>query len=242
MQLHLLEVGSTQNIFIRTRTYRIESHCREYIPGRSLAVVLITAITVGSRGIKFVHHFTNPMLRFPGLAGIVVHIEHVLNRLVAMCIVAHVHNLHFTDFMNNGSIITFIENRRKDKYRIHHLVESVFTSHQVNQTLRIVEYRPGIMPAITFRKGIPPLQRIERRLERTVFILATHQFVLGIVEILIIHCTLCKDFNLFFRFLQGFTQLIDTPVIVCIFQCTGCILVNTYIIRYISQFIVILMS
>ena len=164
MQLHLLEVRSTEDILIRTRTYRIEAHGREHIPGRSLTVVFITTVTVRSRSIQFIHHLTNPVLCFPRLAGVVVHIQHVLDRLVAMCIVTHIHNLHFTDFMNHTAIIAVVKDRRQDKYRIHHLVESVFTTHQVDQTLRIMEYRPGIMPAIAFRKGIPPLQRIERRL------------------------------------------------------------------------------
>ena len=156
-----------------------------------------------------------------------------------MCIVAHIHNLHFTDFMDNGSVIALIEYRRQNKYRVHHLVEAIFTTHQVDQTLRIVEYRPGVMPAITFRKGVSPFQRVERRLEGAVFILATHQFVLGVIQILIVHRSLCEDFNLFFRLLQSFAKLVDTPVIISILQCAGCILVNADIIRHVTQLIII---
>ena len=112
----------------------------------------------------------------------------------------------------------------------------------VDQTLRIVEYRPGVMPAVTFCESISPFQRVERRLEGAVFILATHQFVFGVIQILIVHCTLGKDFNLFFRFLQGFAELVDTPVIISILQCAGCIFINTYIIRNVSQLVIILMS
>ena len=151
-----------------------------------------------------------------------------------MCIVSHIHNLHFTDFMNNGSIITFIENRRKDKYRIHHLVESVFTTHQIDQTLRIVEYRPGIMPAITFRKGIPPFQRVERRLKLSVFILTPHQVVRGIEQIFIIMSPFQIQVGFAGRTSQFFTHLSNTPVVVSILQSTGCTLINTYIIRHIS--------
>ena len=144
--------------------------------------------------------------------------------------------------MNHTAIIAVVKDRRQDKYRIHHLVEAVFSAHQINQSLRIVEDRPSVMPAIAFRKGIPPLQRIERRLELTIFILATHQFMFGIIQILIVHGPLGEDLYFLFRLVQSFTQLIDTPVIVSVLQRTGCILIDTYVIRNIAQFIVIVIS
>ena len=99
----------------------------------------------------------------------------MLDRLVAMRIITHIHNLHFADFMDHATVITVIEQRRDIEYGIHHGIETCLSSHQVDQSLRIMEDRPGIMPTVTFRKSVSPFQRIERRLERTVLVTATHQ-------------------------------------------------------------------
>jgi len=66
----------------------------------------------------------------------------VLDRLVAVCVVTHVHHCHLTDFVNRETVIAVVEYRRYREYRIHHCHKHVITAHQVNQSLRIVEYRP----------------------------------------------------------------------------------------------------
>ena len=47
---------------------------------------------------------------------VVIQVNHVLDRLVAVRIVPHVSNLHFTDFMNHTSIIAIIKYRWKVEY------------------------------------------------------------------------------------------------------------------------------
>src|SRR5574344_2221756 len=105
----MLEERCSQCILIAPRADRIKSHCREYIPGRCLAVVFIAAIPVGRCFVESVHYFGNPILRLPRLSRPVVEIEHVLYRLVAMGILTEVHNLHLSDFMNHTTIITIVE-------------------------------------------------------------------------------------------------------------------------------------
>lgn len=68
VQSHLVEVRRAENIFARTRAYGIEAHCREYVPGRCLAVVLVAAIAVGVGVVHTVHGLANPVLRLPRLA------------------------------------------------------------------------------------------------------------------------------------------------------------------------------
>ena len=141
----------------------------------------------------------------------------MLNRLVTVSIITHIHDLHFAYLMDYTTIITVIEQRRHIEYGIHHCVETGLPSHQVDQSLWVMEDRPGIMPAISFRKGIPPFQRVERRLECTVFITTTHQLGFLIEQVLIIHGMFGKNCYFRFRFTQCFSQFIDGPVIVSIF-------------------------
>ena len=93
-----------------------------------------------------------------------------------MCIVTHIHHRHLADFVDNLSIVAIVEDRRNCEDRIHHHHEAFFATHQINQALRVVEDRPSIVPAVSFRKGITPLQRRERSHELTVLQFATHQF------------------------------------------------------------------
>ena len=44
----------------------------------------------------------------------------MLDRLVAMCIIAHIRNLHFLYFMNALPVIAIVINRRNHKNRIQH--------------------------------------------------------------------------------------------------------------------------
>mgnify|MGYP000785073787 FL=1 len=44
----------------------------------------------------------------------------MLNRLVAVGVIAHVHHLHLPDFVDDAAVIALVENRRHDEYRIEH--------------------------------------------------------------------------------------------------------------------------
>src|SRR6187402_2489673 len=83
-QTNLFEEGRTQYILVRRRTNGIETQSRKYVPGRGLPIVLITTITIGGRLVQAAHGLTHPILGLPGLTGIVVQVDHVLYRLVAM--------------------------------------------------------------------------------------------------------------------------------------------------------------
>ena len=159
-----------------------------------------------------------------------------------MCVVTHIHNGHFTDFVNHLSVVAFVENGRYGEYGIHHSNKLIFSAHQVDKSLRIMEYRPGVVPTVAFRKGVPPFQRRERRLECTVRITSAHQFRLLVEKILIVHGTFGEETDFFFRTFQFFGQFINAPVIVSVFQSTGSVLIDFYVIRNITQFVVVFVS
>src|SRR3712207_7621394 len=45
----------------------------------------------------------------------------VLYGLVAMRVVTHVHDLHFSYLMNHTAVVAVVENGRHDEYGVHHL-------------------------------------------------------------------------------------------------------------------------
>ena len=166
----------------------------------------------------------------------------MLDRLVTMCIVSHVSDLHFTNLMNHSSVIAVIKYGRKIEYRVEHADKHLLTAHQFNQPLYIVEYRPGVVPTISFRKGISPFEGIERSLESSVGVLSAHQFSFRIEQVTIVLAPFLINIQFFCRATQLFTHTVDTPVIISIFQCACRILVNFHIIRHIAQFVIIFVS
>ena len=142
----LLKVWGTNHILVATWTNGIEAQSREHIPGRSLSVVFIAAIAIGVGIVHTVHRLVNPVLGFPRLAAVAIQIDHVLYGLVAVGIVTHVHNLHLTDLVDGKAIVAVIKHGRQGKYRVEHLIKGCLTTHQVDESLWVVEYRPGVMP------------------------------------------------------------------------------------------------
>ena len=114
----LLKERSAEHILVACRAHRIESESREHIPSRSLTIVLIAAITIGSSHIEFIHHLAHPVLSLPRLVGIAVEIYHVLNGLIAVSIVAHIHDLHLTNLVDGLSVVAVVEMRRLSKHVI----------------------------------------------------------------------------------------------------------------------------
>ena len=89
----------------------------------------------------------------------------MLGRLVAMSIVAHVRHLHLGNLMDTETVVTVVVDRRNHEYGVQHLYKLFTSSHCIHKTVHIVEYRPCIMPCITFGERISPLVRTERLLE-----------------------------------------------------------------------------
>ena len=152
-----LEQWRSEYILVSTWRYRIEAHCGENVPCGCLAVVFIAAVAVGGGCVHAVHDFAQPVLGLPGFSSIVVQIDHVLDGLVAVCIVAHVHHCHLTDFVDGESVVAVIVYWRYSEYGVKHADECFFSTHQVDESLRVVEYRPCIVPAVAFGEGVTPL-------------------------------------------------------------------------------------
>lgn len=101
--------------------------------------------------IQAVHHFAGPPLGLFWLPCVVVEVDHVLRRLIAMSVVAHVCDLHFGNFVDEDSIVAVVIDWRHHKHRIKHLHESFAAFHQLDQPIDIMEYRSGVVPCIALR-------------------------------------------------------------------------------------------
>ena len=105
-----------------------------------------------------------------------------------------------------------------------------------------MKHAPCIMPTVAFGKSITPFIRTERKLECTIFVFPAHQIVLFIENEPIVFTPFPIKIDFFLRPVQLLRQSHNTPIIIGILQRARHILVNTYIIRYISFLIVIFIS
>ena len=182
------------------------------------------------------------LLGLPGLATPVIHVKHVLDRLVAMSVVAHIHHLHLTDLVDREAIVAVVEERRDCEHAVQHGDIFLIPAHQVDESLGIVEDAPGIVEAISLREVPTPFERAERTLEGPVEVLADHQFVLRIVEILVVHRGLRIRGEFLLTLSESLAESVDAPVVISIFEGPGGVLVDLNIARDIAQAVVIFPS
>ena len=161
MNRHLGKQRATDDILVGSRTYGIQPHSTDHIPSRHLPLILVPTITVRTGIIQFPHHLSGPFLRFPGFTGIIIKIDHMMNRLISMGILSHIDHHHLGHLMNHPAVSTHFHRIRNRKDRIQFRSKIAFASHQVDQALNIVHHRPVILPGISFDKRSAPSGRIE---------------------------------------------------------------------------------
>ncbi len=161
----------------------------------------------------------------------------MLNRLVSVRVLAHVHHLHFPHLVNHGTALQSLCTGN-EKYGVEHAGERLFTPHQVDQSLWIVKNRPGVVPAVALREIAAPGRRIKFRRKGAVVGTTRHQLVLRIEEVFVVHCPFAVNGYFRLRLAQGFSEAIDGPVVVGIFQSTGHILTDAHVIGDITILVI----
>ena len=114
----------------------------------------------------------------------------MLNRLIAVRIITHIHDLHFPNLMDSKAVITIIKKRRHRKDRIQLIDKCFISSHQINKSLHIVENTPSVMNSITFGEDSAPFIRREGLFPISLLSAPSHPSTRIIVEITIIQTTL----------------------------------------------------
>ena len=118
----------------------------------------------------------------------------MLNRLVSVSILSHICQFHFFHFMDDPAVSSRFNRTRQREHRIYLSRKLLIISKQINQTLYIMEYRPCVMPSITFTERSAPLQRIKRFLPFTIYPFTTHKADRLIKYVSIIIHLASKDF------------------------------------------------
>ncbi len=162
----------------------------------------------------------------------------MLNGLVSMRILSHVHHLHFPHFVNHGAALQPLR-PGNEKYGIKHFSENLSTPHQVDQSLGVMKNGPGVVPAVAFGEIAAPGSRIEFCREGAVVGTTRHQLMFRIKEVFVVHRPFTKDGNLGLRLAQGFSEAVDAPVVIGVFQCTGHILADSHVIGDITILVIL---
>ena len=108
--------------------------------------------------------------------------------------------------------------------------------------MRVVENTETPMPAVSLAEITAPVRTFKSRIELALIRASDHQLIFWVVHILIVVSPLLEDIDLACRLAKFFAQGINRPVIISIFQGTSHVLSDTDIIRYITQFIILLVS
>ena len=85
---HFREQRSAEDVFATSRLHLVDAHRREDVPGRHLTNVLIAAQTVGGVVVEFAQRAADELSTLPGLAHIVIEVEHVVAGFVAVGILS----------------------------------------------------------------------------------------------------------------------------------------------------------
>ena len=157
-----------------------------------------------------------------------------------MGVVAHIHYLHLTDFVNSEAVVAVVEDGWHFEYAIERCDELLFASHKANQPLRVVEYGPSVLKGVSFREISTPFVWIERKGEVSVGFASAHKPGFFQVESPIVPSSFLKRLQLLFLLSQGLSQLVYTPVVVGVFEGSRRAFVNAYVARHIAQLVVFL--
>ena len=131
----------------------------------------------------------------------------MLDRLVAVGIIAHVHDCHLANLMNRESIIAVITEGS-------HVEHQSRAFPRISYVLPIRPIRPstswntdsGVVPAVAFCESVAPLERGEWALECAVGIAATHKIAFFVENIAVVHGTLGINLLLFFGRPRAFAK------------------------------------
>ena len=106
------------------------------------------------------YHFPEIMTPLP--------LYHMLDGLVAVCILSETDALHFPYFMDTDTVMRPIGSSRHSEHLIKSPLELPFSPHRLHQPMHIVKHTPRPVMCATLGKITSPCIRIERRVKRSV--------------------------------------------------------------------------
>ena len=232
------EQRAADRIFAHCGRDRIEAERREDVPGRSLAIVLVPGIAVRRRGVELLEHVADVVLRLPRRTCPVIEIGHVLDRLIAMGILAHVDDLHLADLVDHLAVIAVVEDRRRHENRVEPVDELLVAAHQIDQPLHVLHHRPAVVHRIPFGEGVAPLVRVEGRGPAAVLVAAAHPSALRVEQLAIVLRLLRVPPGIL-GLAERLRQSRQREVGGRIFERPGSIFVDAHVVRHIAEAVVV---
>ncbi len=163
----------------------------------------------------------------------------MLDGLVAVGIVAHVHHGHLADFVDREAVIAVVIERRNGKYGVEHGVHSVRAAHESGQPVRVVKHRPCVVPRVAFREVAAPFQRRERQSERSVGATAAHERCRWEENIAVVAGTAGIRLQFAGGAAESESKTVDAPVVVGILQRAGHAFIDANIARHVAQTVIV---
>ena len=144
--------------------------------------------------------------------------------------------------MDNGAVVAVVEQWRHVEHRVEHLVEHLLATHEVDESLRVVEHRPCVVPSVALGEGVAPLQRRERLLELAVLQTTAHEVGLLVEHVAVVERALAERLKLLLRLAQLLAELVYAPVVVSVLECASHVLVNLHVVRHVAQLVVVFVA
>ena len=149
----LVDDGRTDAIFSACGLNLIESHRREDVPRRHLTDVLVARKTIEVVGVHLAHRLAQQFRALPRLSDVVVHIENVVRRLVAVGILPD-------EAADVGRGI-FAKVAFDDEERVELLDEFLFIAKHFHESVNVVGHEPRVLPRVALRKIVFAMGRTE---------------------------------------------------------------------------------
>ena len=213
---HLGEQGAADGIDGAARAELVEAHGVEDVPSRHLAAVFVARYTIGGIAILRLEDAVHEFLRAPGAVHIVVEVDGVVARLVAVGILAN-------QTRDVGREFCAIDFAGCGKETVEFAGESIFAAHKGDEAVHIVGNKPGPLPGRSFAIVVGTVltaARVEGRAPLAVLILAAHE-AHGGVEILLIGFGKLVVARSNGGFAFALSHLCDTPVVVGVLEGLG---------------------
>ena len=163
----------------------------------------------------------------------------MLYRLVAVGVLPHPGDDHFGNFVDREAVVRIVKRRGRGEDGIQLRYEARVAAHELDQTLGVVEYRPGVVPGGAFGEGVAPFIGPEGRLETAVPVAPAHEVGRRVEHVAVIARPLTEARYFLLWLPQGFGQFADTEIVVAVFQGTGCVLVDAHVVGDVAQFVVV---
>src|ERR1035438_9717107 len=200
--------------------YRVEAERAEDVPGRGLAGVLVAAQAIRGGLVKLIHDQAGAGLSFPGLPDIVVEVNHVMDGLVAVGVLAHVERGHLDHLVYGVAIGAGLEGVGRGEDGVELGSKGLVAAQELDEAGDVLHHAPGPVPGTAFGERTTPLGRVEGLTPGAFGLAPAHEAGLRVEEVGVVH-GLAGELLSLGGAANGASELRGAEVVVGIFEGLG---------------------